>query len=156
MDLYPLNLYPVVIIQDRYHGVYAGGLWIAIAEAEGDDDSRERVDLVWAGALDTDIPAMTFWKDHQHSPWIAVGDTPDQALKNLVDRQAIGLFDVVRLKYDLPDKSAKKGTEGAVLDVYTDPPGYEVEFPGSEYPSMGVEPQYLELVWKHVSPETKA
>ena len=37
-------------------------------------------------------------------------------------------FDVVRLKYGLPEEGLPAGTEAVVLDVYDKPvPGYEIE-----------------------------
>lgn len=38
------------------------------------------------------------------------------------------LFDVVRLAVDKPELGLKKGTLGAIVEIYTEPEGFEVEF----------------------------
>lgn len=37
-------------------------------------------------------------------------------------------YDVVRLRHPLPEHQLEAGALGAIVMVYTDPPGYEVEF----------------------------
>lgn len=75
----PIELYPTVITEDRYGGGYSGGNWIAIAEAE-----PARLALVWAGVHGEDIPAARFWEVYADERWIAVGESPDKALENLI------------------------------------------------------------------------
>ena len=77
--------YPIVVLQDRYSGVYSGGDWLAVAGAtDRMDDGRTRIDFCLnadEGPSGSDIEAATFWVD---SPsWIAVGTTPDEALAKL-------------------------------------------------------------------------
>ena len=74
-----IRTYPVVIVQDRYNGVYSGGKWIAIAQG----DSPERLDLIWLGAHAEDLAAVAFWAKYRDKEWLAVGDTPDEALAAL-------------------------------------------------------------------------
>lgn len=86
------NAYPIVIIQDRYGGAYSKGKWIAIADAD------DHVDECGAsGPWDSsDVPCFTFWTSvreaWESSPqlglfdWIAVGQTPDEALANLLKK----------------------------------------------------------------------
>lgn len=142
----PTALFPVAILQDR-----ADGGWIAIgAAAEGGD----RLDRVRAGAHGDDADVQHFWKVNRHAPWLAVGNTPDEAVRALIARQAIRPYDVVTLKHDLPDEDLVAGTAGTILDVYSPPPGYEVEFVGPDglhvgkNPSVSLQPEQVELVWK--------
>lgn len=72
-----LDLYPVVVLQDRYGGVYSGGDWIAIAEG----DLGRRFTEVLDGAHGEDCDAMEFWESPPE--FVAVGDTPDAAVANL-------------------------------------------------------------------------
>lgn len=89
-----LNQWPVAIIEDRYSGAYSGGRWIAIAHADcldgpttSDDIALTRINFIvgeeggMPGPFDGDSDAMLFWTDPPD--WVAVGDTPDQALMNL-------------------------------------------------------------------------
>ena len=57
-----LKTWPVAIVEDRYGGVYAGGAWNAHAD---------------------DVTAM-HW---QKPTWVGVGDTPDEALADLQEKQ---------------------------------------------------------------------
>ena len=89
-----LDQYPVAIIEDRYGGAYSGGRWIAIAHADcldgsttSEDIALTRIDFVLGeeggapGPSDGDPDAALFWDDAPD--WVAVGDTPDEALANL-------------------------------------------------------------------------
>jgi hypothetical protein len=80
------DLYPIAIIEDRYSGVYSGGGWLAIANADMPAvASGEYMPCVsWClenGPHGDDTEAMVFW--HDPPPWIAVGNTPDAALAAL-------------------------------------------------------------------------
>jgi hypothetical protein len=79
----PVELWPTTIIEDRYGGGYSNGNWIAIAEADLD-----RLALVWKGALGEDIPAAKFWDTYSNERWIAVGNSPDEALANLIAKNS--------------------------------------------------------------------
>lgn len=81
-------LYPVVILQDRYGGTYAGGPWIAVAESfDSAEEGPSHLDLVRAGAFGSDREAAEFWDQHEAAPWIAVGATPNRALAALLTRR---------------------------------------------------------------------
>lgn len=77
------DVYPVVILQDRYSGAYSGGAWIAIYDwdAPVGDGLRTRLGVVYDGAHGDDITAAN-WADSKPD-WVAVGNTPDEALRNL-------------------------------------------------------------------------
>lgn len=73
-----IDLWPVAIIEDRYHGTYSGGAWIAIAEADSAYGDRTRVSwCLNVGPHGDDTDAMVFWAEPP--PWVAVGGTPDAA-----------------------------------------------------------------------------
>ena len=76
---------PIAIVQDRYTGVYSGGRWLAIAAAKDTVAvAQTRADFCLEeddGPSGSDVAAGTFWIDPPS--WIAVGDTPEQALENL-------------------------------------------------------------------------
>jgi hypothetical protein len=79
-----METYPIAIIQDRYAGVYSSGQWLAIACATDTFNDRSRVDVCLEsdeGPSGSDVEAGIFWLDPPS--WIAVGNTPEQALANL-------------------------------------------------------------------------
>ncbi|HEY8454837.1 MAG TPA: DUF4926 domain-containing protein [Actinopolymorphaceae bacterium] len=47
-------------------------------------------------------------------------------------------YDLVELVVDLPQENLTKGMVGTVVDVYQDPPGYEVEFTDDEGRTLGL------------------
>jgi hypothetical protein len=53
-------------------------------------------------------------------------------------------FEVVRLRHGLPEEGLPAGTEAVVLDVYDEPPGYEIEV---------VDDQGRTLYWGSVPPD---
>ncbi len=78
---------PIAIIQDRYQGQYAGGAWLAVANASAMLGGCRRInfaldDDTGMGPSSSDAAAMEFWADPPD--WISVGATPDEALKNLL------------------------------------------------------------------------
>lgn len=73
----PVELYPIVIVQDRYQGIYAGGEWIAISG----DHFNEVTEVVWG----SDGEAMGFVRLSVEK-WVAVGDTPNEALERLMKK----------------------------------------------------------------------
>lgn len=80
------RLFPVVLAQDRYFGLYSGGLWLAIARAdtpfgEIDPDPTRIMFCLDEGPNGTDEEAVAFWK--KPPTWIAAGDTPQAALEKL-------------------------------------------------------------------------
>jgi hypothetical protein len=93
-DLPPdIQNYPVVIIEDRYGGCYSHGKWIAIAQAfdcaTSLDESTCYFDIVRENALADDVTTSNWWYDtlQQDPDWLAVGNTPDEALANLKKRR---------------------------------------------------------------------
>ena len=80
-----MESYPIAIVQDRYNGVYSGGRWLAIACATDVTDGNEsRVSFCVGsdvGPSGSDTEAGSFWIDPPS--WIAVGNTPDEALEKL-------------------------------------------------------------------------
>lgn len=81
----PDGNYPIAILEDRYSGVYSGGIWIAVAQAdELLDSSNTRVQFCLTsddGPYGSDSEAAEFWSDPLD--WIAVGETPELAIENL-------------------------------------------------------------------------
>jgi hypothetical protein len=81
----PNILYPVIVVQDRYSGVYSGGRWLAIANGR---DAGNRMADVWCGAHGGDTEAAEFGADIPSLHWIAVGETPDEAVAALVAKSS--------------------------------------------------------------------
>src|SRR3990167_6714134 len=80
-----VDIYPVAIIEDRYSGVHSGGKWLAIAEADASwhgsaPESRAQF-CIEAGPSSGNSDARKFWASPPD--WIAVGNTPDEALAAL-------------------------------------------------------------------------
>lgn len=77
--------YPIVVLQDRYGGAYSGGAWLAIANGSdlvGEAMTRAQFCLIGdGGPSDSDVEAATFWRNPPD--WIAVGQTPDEAINAL-------------------------------------------------------------------------
>ena len=77
-----ISLYPVVIREARYSGVYEGGKWFAIAEYSGESEALE-------GYINgDDCDALDFW-DSEEAKMIGVGDSPNSALADLYLRHGI-------------------------------------------------------------------
>lgn len=82
-----LGCYPIAVIEDRYSGSYAGGRWIAVANAgSGDGKKSVLLDQVLDGAHGCEDDAEEFWEKNKANPLIAVGDTPSAAVRHLVAR----------------------------------------------------------------------
>ena len=74
--------YPVVVVQDRYGGVYSGGAWLAIGSAPDDLDGMPRLEWVLQiGPQAGDVEAASFWAEPPN--WIAVGEDPNEAVAKL-------------------------------------------------------------------------
>ena len=77
-----ISLYPVIIREARYSGVYEGGKWFAIAEYSGESEALE-------GYINgDDCDALDFW-DSEEAKMIGVGDSPNSALADLYLRHGI-------------------------------------------------------------------
>ena len=74
------EIYPVLIFEDRYSGAYSNGKWIAMANAQ---IGANQVEAIFEGIHSDDLGAMEFWNDVRTLKGIAVGNTPNEALKNL-------------------------------------------------------------------------
>lgn len=72
-----MSLYPIQILQDRYGGTYSGGKWVAVSNANW---NLEEVDNSING---DDVMARNYGDTIKDKKYVAVGDTPDEALKNL-------------------------------------------------------------------------
>lgn len=60
------------------------------------------------------------------------------------------LYDVVEIVEDLPDEGLRAGQVGTVVDVYEDPPAFEVEFEDED----GVQIALLALRPGQIRPRT--
>jgi hypothetical protein len=81
------HIHPIAIIEDRYSGVYSDGRWLALNGADTLDNGCYRiVRTLENGPHGDDGDAMAFWVDPPN--WIASGNTPDQALANLIAKLA--------------------------------------------------------------------
>ena len=79
---YPLGLHPIVVVQDRYGGVYSRGPWVAIAAADELDNGAYRIVRVLEDGNGPDTDAADFWADPPS--WTAVGASPDEAIGALI------------------------------------------------------------------------
>lgn len=77
----PNEVYPVVIHQSRYGGVYEGGAWFAIANC----------DLIPDDAIGGDDEACDFWSSDQ-AKMIGRGTTPNDAVLDLMERWLADAF----------------------------------------------------------------
>jgi hypothetical protein len=84
-----LRTYPIAIVQDRYTGVYSGGTWLAISKADSPHYGQSRANFVLnEGPHGDDSEAAEFWADPPD--WIAVGDSPQEALDRLLQGRDAG------------------------------------------------------------------
>jgi|APGre2960657423_1045063.scaffolds.fasta_scaffold00044_23 hypothetical protein len=86
-----ISLYPVVIRESRYSGVYEGGKWFAIAEYL--EESEGLANYISGD----DCEALDFW-DSEEAKMIGVGDSPNDALSNLYLKHGIIEDEKVTLK----------------------------------------------------------
>lgn len=81
------HIHPVTIVEDRYSGAYSGGKWLAINGADVLENGCYRIiRILEQGPHGDDSDAAEFWSASPH--WIAAGNTPDDALKNLMAKLA--------------------------------------------------------------------
>jgi hypothetical protein len=92
-------LWPIIIVQDRYRGVYTGGRWVAIGQADYVLDSLD--DTVWGD----DASCMEWaYRNIDQLKQVGIGGTPDEALEDLllvaenVERQRKPEEEVARLR----------------------------------------------------------
>jgi hypothetical protein len=90
-------LWPILIVQDRYQGVYTGGRWVAIPWA----DRCDLESTVWSDDVSC---ADWAYRNVVRRKRVGVGDTPEAALADLyalaatLDRGADGVDDAARLR----------------------------------------------------------
>ena len=73
------GLYPVVVRQSRYSGIYEGGIWFAMPGHEELDLAESYVDYLHGD----DCDAVDFW-DSDMAKTFGVGNTPDEAVTDLI------------------------------------------------------------------------
>lgn len=77
------GLYPIVVRQSRYSGVYEGGLWFAIPNHEEMDLAEQYIDYLYGD----DCDALDFW-DSKMGKTFGIGNTPNEAVENLIRKQS--------------------------------------------------------------------
>ena len=93
------GLWPIAVFEDRYGGTYSGGKWLAVAAfecgcSEMDDlteDDRTKLDYAANRALSGDFEAGEFGGKIAEIRWLSVGETPDEAIKNLREKARANL-----------------------------------------------------------------
>ena len=86
-----MTMIPICVFEDRYSGTYSGGAWIAVAMPDKSVGRHYRSVLTapthfhyaFDGTHNTDLEAAKFGRLIEVIPWIAVGSTPDEAVRNL-------------------------------------------------------------------------
>lgn len=79
------DTYPIVVLQDRYGGVYSGGAWLAVSIADRLENGSYRViKCLEGGPNGDDLEAQEFWG--APPDWIEAADTPDHAVARLRDK----------------------------------------------------------------------
>ena len=82
----PDPLFPVVVLQDRYCGLYSGGEWLAVANADTpynpiDPDPTRAIFCQDEGPNGTDEEAKNFWRKPPR--WVAAAASPNAAVEKL-------------------------------------------------------------------------
>lgn len=77
-----IDLYPVVIRQARYGGIYEGGKWLAFSEC---DEFTERMLDYFYG---DDCDAVDLFTE-EYKQAIGVGDNPNNAYADLCNKKGI-------------------------------------------------------------------
>lgn len=83
MDNRNLSLYPIVIRESRYGGVYENGMWHAIANCESEAWNADYFDYLYGD----DEAAIAFWWESEAAKKVGVGKTPNDALADLFKKQ---------------------------------------------------------------------
>lgn len=97
----PSGMYPIMVVDDRYGGAYSGGAWIAVAKAQQPVSDLDAFDpgikyrkptrsefVLEDGPASGDPEAIKFWA--MAPDWVAVGDTPNDAVRNLLNKAICG------------------------------------------------------------------
>ncbi len=69
--------FPIVIVEDRYSGVYSGYKWLVFARFDETINMSEDMEN---GVWGDDVEAATWFAENGHRYW--GGSTPDEALAN--------------------------------------------------------------------------
>ena len=77
-----INLYPVVIREARYGGIYEGGKWLAFAEC---DEFTEAMLNYFEG---DDCEAVDLFTD-EYKQTVGIGETPNHAYADLCKKNGI-------------------------------------------------------------------
>jgi len=77
------GMWPIRIYQDRYGGSYSGGGWVAVHM----DNKTMEISDIENGILGGDVEVREFWITVADANWIAVGQTPNDALAALQAKQ---------------------------------------------------------------------
>lgn len=75
------DLYPIIVFQSRYSGVYEGGEWFAIS---GFENLSSDLNDYFEG---DDCDAVDFWEKNHDFP-IAAGSSPNDAVNSLIAKFA--------------------------------------------------------------------
>ena len=109
-------LYPIAVFEDRYSGVYSGGGWIAVAECDTEEaNHRNRFWVAFDGTHGDDMEAATFGGLIPLFKWIAVGNSPEHAIANLMEKNKVltedededDLDDLIAVVDESKDESAE-------------------------------------------------
>ena len=68
--------YPLTIVSDRYRGVYSGGTYLAF--------NMETYEVANLPIADGDPECWEFWKTEGKHIVVGKGNTPEEALENLI------------------------------------------------------------------------
>lgn len=78
----PITLYPVVIREARYGGIYEGGKWLAFAECE--EFTEPMLDYFYGDDCDA---VDLFTEEYKQS--IGIGESPNRAYADLCHKKGI-------------------------------------------------------------------
>ena len=76
------NLYPIIVFQSRYGGIYEGGEWFAIS---GFENMSSGLQGYFEG---DDCDAFDFW-EQEHTFPISTGNTPNDAVNSLLAKYSL-------------------------------------------------------------------
>ena len=77
------SLYPIVIRESRYNGVYENGMWHPIANCVSETWNMEYFEYLYGD----DEDAIAFWWESDAAEKVGVGATPNKALQDLFKKQ---------------------------------------------------------------------
>ncbi len=78
----PSELYPIIVSQSRYSGVYEGATWYALPKADG---AWNWSDSFFNYMFGEDDDAQLFWNSDE-AKIVGRGNTPNAAVLDLIDR----------------------------------------------------------------------